>query len=151
MSEIVIKKSKKFQMMEDGLFVDRFLLSFGKEFLKEWDKESQSKDFWRKGAYTNTRNFGRVAISKPLPDKLTVRTGNLIDQLEEGAPGAIRNITLSNGILKIFKGVRASAAAYANRQEKQKAGARSYVGRALTKITNNIELIKKRALKKMAV
>lgn len=170
MPEVIVKKSKRFKELTDEQFVNRFLLSLGKEFLKEWDKESQSKDYWRKSGLADTgriraiKNEGSIvgykAIMKsvrnseipPLPDKLTVRTGNLIDQLVEGAAGAIRNVMLrSNGVVSVFKGVRASVAPYANRQERQKSGARSYIGRALTKLFGNMDVIKKRALRKVLV
>lgn len=149
MTEIKVTKSKRFKMMEDGQFVNQFLLSLGREFQIEWDKESQSTDFWRKGAYTVTKNFGRVIIAKPLRDRLTVCSGVLIGALKADSPHAIRNVTLkSDGVVSVFKGVKASVP-YANRQERQLGGQRSYVGRAMLKLLSKIETIKKRALRKM--
>lgn len=144
--ELVITKSDKLKAIEDGSFLSQYLLQFGHLFLDEWEKESQSTDYWRKGAFTQTRNFGKVSIAKPLPNKLTERTGVLIESQKQQSQMGINNVKLSGTTLTVTKGSRV---VYAARQEYQLGGARSYVRRSLAKLlSTRMEIIKKRAMKK---
>ena len=142
MSEVfmTVKKSRKLQVVENGLWMKTFLTAFGIAFSKEWEDNSRSSKYWRIGI--------RKSKTKPapIPNKLTERSGLLRESLKMGQANNISKMKVSDKELVVTRGVKASGKMmYAYRQEKQLGEQRSYLGRALDKTITKLNLIKKRA------
>jgi len=134
MSEIIIKKSKKFEALESGAFVSMFADKFGNEFLEEWSKESKKSNYWVIGKHKDT--------VKPVPDKLTERTTSLRNSLDIGQRANINDVKFSGNTLTVKFGSRM---AYANRQQHRT----PFLFWSLDKMLDKLNLIKKRALSEM--
>jgi hypothetical protein len=137
MSEMLtVKKSPKLKAVENGLWLNTYLKNFGYEFSKQWEKDSRSSTYWRIG-----RHASKVK-PKPLPNKLTERSGNLRDSLKMGATDNISKVRVSANELVVTRGSRVK---WANRQERQLGNKRTFLQRSLDRMGEKLNLIKKRA------
>ena len=137
MSETIeIKKSPKLRAVENGLWLNTFLKNFGFEFSKQWEKDSMSSQYWRIGKHASK------VKPKPLPNRLTERSGMLRDSLKKGATDNISDIRVSANELVVTRGSKVD---WANRQERQLGNKRTFLQRSLDRMGEKINLIKRRA------
>ena len=138
--QIEIKKTKAFAELEDGAYYKRFMSLLGDDVLKRWDKSSASENFWELGIHD-------MRDPKPLPDKLTQRTGRLVNSVKKkGANEGIRFKSFSGDDMILTKG---STVEYANRQERQQGNRRSFLQTSLIQVLSEMDNIKKNVLRKM--
>lgn len=135
---LTVRKTRRFKELEDGVFLTKFLRAFGEEFLQEWDKKSISSDYWRIGVHQRT--------VKPIAGKLTERTTRLRNSMKKDGDGGIREIKVTGNSLTISKG---SNVPYSHYQEFLKGGQRSYLASSLNRTLFKLNLIVKRALRKI--
>lgn len=137
MSEILtVKKSRKLQAVENGLWLNTYLKNFGYEFSKEWEKTSRSSQYWKIG-----RRASKIK-PKPVPNRLTERSGLLRESLKTGDSYNISKVRVSANELVVTRGSRVK---YANRQERQFGNQRTFLQRSLDRLGEKLNLIKKRA------
>lgn len=137
--EITIKKSPKLRAVEDGRYLNSFLWELGFEFLKRWEKDATSTNYWKMGSATTRIRPHNTLVAWRLNDKITARTHKLIKSLVTG--GAYNKNTVAVEPNKVVITMH-STLPYANIQNARF----GFADRALLKMKSQIQQIKKRAI-----